>query len=105
MKIETLLPAILFAQSSFAYCCVEVVGPLDYYSRNFDYGAGGVVKWQLYKHETTCTALVTKTSPDCTKWTVKLENSKLCGEITPLKHAGPTASTNCANYGPPKPDP
>ncbi|KAE9961671.1 hypothetical protein EG327_003374 [Venturia inaequalis] len=81
MHLQTLLPAILFAQTSFAgnspyYCCVQY--ETSVHAKGFAryFLNGGTENWKPQLNR-ACQIELTKTGEDCGKWTVTASKGNL----------------------------
>ncbi|TID22849.1 hypothetical protein E6O75_ATG02023 [Venturia nashicola] len=88
MQLQTLLPVILFAQSSFAYfCCVELKG-LSYYSAYLS--NDDKYTWNPYPQ---CEVKILRKGPNCGTWDLRATAS--CAAVAPITHVGVTESFHC----------
>ncbi|KAE9975271.1 hypothetical protein EG327_008504 [Venturia inaequalis] len=96
MKFQTLLPAILFAQSSFAYeCCFEIVGAHGFFSSAESLKSGGLQVWRPFGDTTPpCEIMIAKTGASCKEWKYSMAQ-KTCSEAKPLIHVGVTTKQKC----------
>ncbi|KAE9971331.1 hypothetical protein EG327_009924 [Venturia inaequalis] len=91
MQFQTLLPAILFAQSSFAYqCCFEFVGVQgNYYYAEF-LQSGGLQVWRPYGiNHPGCEIMINKSGINCGAWRWSMAQNTCPGD-RPFQHIGVT---------------
>ncbi|KAE9965597.1 hypothetical protein EG328_009527 [Venturia inaequalis] len=94
MYFQTLLPAILFAQYSFAYtCCFEFVGKGYYDNFAENLNSGSVQVWQPYG-SSDCQIMVNKSGKTCADWKYSIAQNS-CAKAKPFKHIGVTTANKC----------
>ncbi|KAE9973409.1 hypothetical protein Vi05172_g8844 [Venturia inaequalis] len=98
MQFQTLLPAILFAQSSFAYtCCFEYVGKGDFAYAEY-LGSGGLQVWRP-TGSPTCEIMINKSGKSCADWKHSIAQNS-CASSRPYRHIGVTEAGMCSStYG------
>ncbi|KAE9972371.1 hypothetical protein EG328_005063 [Venturia inaequalis] len=97
MHLQTLLPAILFAQSSFAYyCCFEIgnLGSDKHYNKVML--SGGVESWYP---QTNCGVAVVKNGDGCAAWTSRIFFGSCIG-LVPIGKRGVVPWDRCRNLPP-----
>ncbi|TLD25752.1 WD repeat-containing protein 5 [Venturia nashicola] len=95
MQFQTLLPAILFAQSSFAYfCCFEYWDSVHAFQYHRYFGGNAVVPWTPFEG---CTVTVNTYGSDCSKWTHIVTPG--CRADTPRLHIGVAPNNKCTSPG------
>ncbi|TID26686.1 WD repeat-containing protein 5 [Venturia nashicola] len=94
MHFQTLLPAILFAQSSFAYfCCYQWKDENAFTSFHTYFSAdghGGKDTWNPFNG---CTITINKQGNGCGQWTKT--TTKACNADSPYVHIGVAPNSAC----------
>ncbi|KAE9976475.1 hypothetical protein EG328_002591 [Venturia inaequalis] len=98
MKFQTLLPAVLFAQSSFAYeCCFEITGAQGFFSSAETLKSGGLQVWRPFGDiQPPCEIMIAKVGATCKDWKYSMAQ-KTCADAKPLIHVGVTSKSKCQN--------
>ncbi|KAE9982566.1 hypothetical protein EG327_005814 [Venturia inaequalis] len=94
MHLQTLLPAILFAQSSFGfYCCYQIQSKFEWNRVNKFVSSEDNVPWYP-RPGSNCKIAIQKTGGSCATWTWQIiQNS--CTDFNPIKHIGPVDAKQC----------
>ncbi|RDI82934.1 hypothetical protein Vi05172_g7214 [Venturia inaequalis] len=98
MQFQTLLPAILFAQSTFAYtCCFEIRGTGNYALFHSNMPNGGIQVWRPWGSN-ECEMMVNKSGATCKDWKYSIAQNS-CNHLKPFKHIGTTGEATCKYTG------
>ncbi|KAE9994765.1 WD repeat-containing protein 5 [Venturia inaequalis] len=97
MHLQTLLPAILFAHSSFAsyYCCFEIA-PEEPALRYAHFHLSGGSETLLLSPG--CAIKITKTGKDCSKWQSRILANG-CPYLSPMTSIGVAPESHCHHPG------
>ncbi|KAE9992151.1 hypothetical protein EG327_009884 [Venturia inaequalis] len=90
------LPAILLAQSSFAYnCCFEIQTLHDgSLSKIINSGDGKVAYWTP---RPDCKIVINRKGPSCATWEGHLDEGNSCLVLWPVGHIGVRDGRNCGH--------